>query len=448
MSEIDGSRLGLIWIAPFAGLLLSIAIAPLLPARFWERHYAVVSLFWAALAAIALAAAAGVDATTGAMLHTLALDYLPFIVLLTTLYTVAGGVRLTGTIRGTPGVNTLLLLIGTSLASVMGTTGAAMLVVRPLIRANRRRRHKTHVFVFFIFLVANIGGALSPLGDPPLLIGFLQGVPFFWPTVHLFSITVLSVAALLGIFYVLDHHFHRRGWHDDTDAIEEIERLGIEGKVNLPLLAAVPAVVFAMGALRGVAPAIEWHHLHVDASTIAGCLALIAIAAASLRLTRPGVRHANDFSWHPMAEVAAVFAAIFVTIVPVLAMLRAGREGALAPLLAIVEPEGKPIDAAYFWMTGALSSVLDNAPTYLVFFNLAGGDPAALTGPLWRTLAAISAGAVMMGANTYIGNAPNFMVKAICEERGIEMPSFFGYIGWALIFLMPLYFVLTLIFFR
>jgi len=448
MSEIDGSRLGLIWIAPFAGLLLSVALAPLMPAGFWHRHFATVSLLWAAIAVVGLALAAGFGPMAGAMLHTLALDYLPFIILLTTLYTVAGGIRLTGTIRGTPGVNTLLLLIGTSLASVMGTTGAAMLLVRPLIRANRRRRHNTHVFVFFIFLVANIGGSLSPLGDPPLLIGFLQGVPFFWPTVHLFTITVVSVAALLGIFYLLDRRLHRRGWHDDTDAIEEIERLGVEGRVNLPLLAAVPAIVFAMGSLRGVMPAIEWHHLHIDGSTVAGCTAMIAVAAASLRLTRPGVRSANDFSWHPMAEVAAVFAAIFVTIVPVLAMLRAGREGALAPLLATVEHEGKPIDAAYFWLTGILSSVLDNAPTYLVFFNLAGGDPAVLTGPLWRTLAAISAGAVLMGANTYIGNAPNFMVKAICEERGIEMPSFFGYIGWALVFLAPLYVVLTLIFFR
>jgi Na+/H+ antiporter NhaD/arsenite permease-like protein len=447
MAELNGGSLGLIWIAPFAGLLLSIATAPLFPAHFWHRHFGTVSLFWAAVAVIPLAVAFGGEPVAGAMVHTLVLDYLPFIILLTTLYTVAGGIRLTGTIRGTPGVNALLLLIGSAAASIMGTTGAAMLLVRPLIRANRRRRHNAHVFVFFIFLVANIGGGLTPLGDPPLLIGFLQGVPFFWPTIHLLLPTLFSVAVLLTVFYLLDRHFHRAGWHDDTDAIEEIERLGIDGKINLPLLAAVPVIVFAMGAARGVTPVYEVWDLHVESSTAFGCLALIAVTLASLWLTRRATRHANEYSWHPMAEVAAVFAAIFITIVPVIAMLRAGQHGVLAPLLSLVAPAGRPIDAAYFWLTGGLSSVLDNAPTYLVFFNVAGGDPAVLTGPMSRTLVAISAGAVMMGANTYIGNAPNFMVKAICEERRIAMPSFFGYIGWSLLFLFPLYGVLTLIFF-
>jgi Na+/H+ antiporter NhaD/arsenite permease-like protein len=259
---------------------------------------------------------------------------------------------------------------------------------------------------------------------------------------------VFSVAVLLGVFYALDRYYHGRGWHDEVDPIEEIERLGVDGKVNLPLLAAVPFIVFAMGAGRGFLPTLEWQHLHIEASTIVGCAALIAVAVASLRLTGRGVRPANSFSWHPMAEVAAVFAAIFITIVPALAMLRAGQQGAMAPLLGLVAPEGKPIDAIYFWITGILSSVLDNAPTYLVFFNLAGGDAATLTGPLARTLAAISLGAVLMGANTYIGNAPNFMVKAICEESRIAMPSFFGFMAWAAIFLFPLYLMLTLIFFR
>jgi Na+/H+ antiporter NhaD/arsenite permease-like protein len=295
--------------------------------------------------------------------------------------------------------------------------------------------------------VANIGGALTPLGDPPLLIGFLQGVPFFWPTIHLLLPTVLSITILLAVFYVLDRHMHRRGWHDEHDAIAEIERLGIEGKVNIPLLAMIPVIVFAMGAARGFGPVLH-PHFPIDLATLLGNVALLVVAAASWRLTSSATRSANHYSWRPMAEVAAIFAAIFLTIVPALIILRAGSRGALAPLVALVAPHGKPVDAAYFWLTGTLSSFLDNAPTYLIFFNLAGGDPVQLTGPMVRTLVAISAGAVLMGANTYVGNAPNFMVKAVCQERGIAMPSFFGYMGWAAILLMPIYLLLTVIFFR
>jgi Na+/H+ antiporter NhaD/arsenite permease-like protein len=448
MPEIDGATLSLVWIIPFAGLLLSIAVAPALGAHFWHRHFPTVSLLWALAFVLPFAAAHGLAPAAGAVLHALLIDYLPFIILLTTLYIVAGGVRLTGTIRGTPAVNTLLMALGSGAASIMGTTGAAMLFLRPLIRANRRRRHNVHVFVFFIFLVGNIGGSLSPLGDPPLLIGFLEGVPFFWPAVHLFPPMLLSISVLLSLFYVLDRNFHRQGWHDETDAIQEVERLGIEGKLNILLLALVPGIVFLMGESRQDAPVIEWHYLHIEVATLVGSLAMLVVAGLSLWLTRPAIRRANEFSWRPISEVGAVFAAIFITMIPALAILHAGPHGALASLVTLVAPHGKPIDAMYFWLTGVLSSLLDNAPTYLVFFNLAGGDPVLLTGPLSRTLLAISAGAVLMGANTYIGNAPNFMVKAVCEERGIAMPSFLGYIGWAAMVLLPLYGLLTLVFFR
>ena len=429
------------WIAPFVGLLLSLAILPVARPVFWHRHYGKVSAFWALAFALPFGACYGVRPALDAVLHTLLRDYLPFAILLGALFTVAGGIRLTGTIRGTPGVNTLMLLIGTAAASVMGTTGAAMLVVRPLIRANRLRRHSTHVFVFFIFLVANIGGALTPLGDPPLLIGFLQGVPFFWPTRHLFLPMTVSVVLLLAVFYALDRHFHRRGWTEDPDPLAEIERLGVDGKVNLPLLALIPLIVLLSGEARSRALP-EW------LIEIAPNLALVVIAALSLRLTRPGVRRANAFGWGPIVEVALVFAAIFVTVIPALAILRAGQAGALAPLAALVSRPGPGVATIYFWLTGGLSSLLDNAPTYLVFYNLAGGDPAALTGADAGVLTAISAGAVFMGANTYIGNAPNFMVRSICEERGIRMPSFFGYTGWACVVLLPLYGLLNLLFFR
>lgn len=445
---IDGSTLGLVWLVPFVGMLLSVALVPLLLPHIWHRHFKTIAAFWSVVFAAPFLALNDFDAASGALVHTIALDYVPFIILLTALFTVAGGIRLTGTIRGTPGVNTLLLAIGSGLASIMGTTGAAMLIVRPLIRANRRRRHKTHVFIFLIFLVANIGGALTPLGDPPLLIGFLQGVPFFWPTVHLFQPMLFLAVILLGIFYAVDHHLHRRGYIEEPSALEEIERLGIDGKQNLPLLALIPLVVLIMGSTRDLVPSLEFHHLSIDLASLLGNLALVAITVASLRLTSRATHRANEFSWFPMVEVGWVFAAIFITVVPALTILRTGEHGALAPVVELVAPHGKPVDAIYFWVTGGLSSLLDNAPTYLISFNLAGGNATALTGPLASTLAAISAGAVFMGANSYIGNAPNFMVKAVCEHQGIAMPSFFGYMAWAAVVLLPLFVAVTLIFFR
>jgi Na+/H+ antiporter NhaD/arsenite permease-like protein len=381
------------------------------------------------------------------VLHTFLLEYLPFIILLTTLYTVAGGVRLTGTIRGTPGTNTMMLGIGAGVASLMGTTGAAMLLIRPMIRANRKRRHNVHVFVFFIFLVANIGGSLTPLGDPPLFLGFLKGVPFFWPTVHIFLPMLVCSAVLLFLFFVLDTWLHRRSPRGEPDPIEEIEKLGIDGKANILLLAAIVAVVLMSGIWQPNS-GLTIYHVTTGWQQIVANLLLLGITALSLRLTTAENRRANEFTWGAMAEVAKLFAAIFATIIPAIAILRAGENGALAPVFALITQNGKPVDAMYFWLAGGLSSFLDNAPTYLVFFNAAGGDPKLLTGDLWRTLAAISAGAVFMGANTYIGNAPNFMVKAICEERGIKMPSFFGYMAWSCGILIPLFLLITAMFFR
>ena len=434
-SPVAGGALGLVWVLPFAGMLLSLALLPGLASAFWHKHYIAVAAFWAAAFAAPFAIVFGARPAVAVLAQSLLIDFLPFIILLSTLYVVAGGIRLTGTIHGTPAVNTLLLLIGTILANVMGTTGAAMLTLRPLIRANRRRRRNAHVFVFFIFLVANIGGALTPLGNPPLLIGFLNGVPFLWPTLHLLLPTVIGVAILLAAFYALDRHFHRR--HGvEPGAIEEIERLGIDGKRNLPLMALIPAIVFTTGVLRAWAPIL---------ALAAGSLALVGIAGASLRLTRPATHRANEFSAAPMIEVAAVFAAIFATVAPALAIVRAGPNGALAPMIPLIT--GRWADAGYFWLTGILSSLLDSAPAFLVFLNFAGGDAAVLAGPAAHTLVAISAGAVFMGAATYVGNAPNLMVKAICEERGIRMPGFLPYMGWAAVVLLPLYLLLTMIFF-
>ena len=437
--------MSLVWALPFAGILASIALAPLLAPAAWSRHYGKIAAFWTAAFALPFAAMHGIGAALHELLHAALLEYLPFVLLLGALYIVAGGVRLTGTLRGTPAVNTLLLLFGTLAASVAGTTGAAMLLVRPLVRANRRRRHKRHVFVFLILLVANIGGALSPLGDPPLFLGFLQGVPFFWPTRHLVLPMMFTSAVLLALFHALDSWHHRRAPYPDPSPLAEVEKLRVEGKANLALLAAILAVIAASGAWQP-APELVVLGVVVPLPQLVADLLLAAIGLLSLRLTEARIRDLNEFEWHPMEEVAILFAAIFVTIIPVLAMLRAGEAGPAAALLPLLNPGGMPNDRAYFWATGLLSAVLDNAPTYLLFFSSAGGDVATLTGPLASTLLAISAGAVFFGALTYIGNAPNFIVKSIAESAGIKMPGFFAYIAWSAALLLPIFAAVTVLF--
>lgn len=440
-----GRGLSLAWILPFAGLLLSIALAPLLAQRAWHAHYGKIAAFWAFAFLLPFAALYGPAAALGAVLHAIVLEYLPFIALLGALYTVAGGVRLTGTLRGTPGVNTLLLLGGTLAASVTGTTGAAMLLVRPLVRANRRRRHKRHVFVFLIFLVGNIGGALSPLGDPPLFLGFLHGVPFFWPTRHLLAPTAVTSAILLALFYCLDSFHHRRAPGHDPSAFAEVEKLGIQGKLNLLLLPAILAIVLLSGVWQpGNSIAVFGVPLAVQ--ELVAIPLLVGVSLLSLHLTSPAIRHENEFTWAAMLEVAILFAAIFLTMTPVLETLRAGAAGNAAALVSLLNPGGVPNDRAYFWATGLFSAVLDNAPTYLIFFNSAGGEAENLIGPLASTLLAISAGSVYFGALTYIGNAPNFMVKAIAESSGVKMPGFLGYIAWAAATLLPVYLVITWLF--
>jgi Na+/H+ antiporter NhaD/arsenite permease-like protein len=429
-----GATLGVVWTLPFAGLLLSIAVAPLLAPGLWHRHYGKIAAFWGAAFALPFAAVYGAPVAARALLAAFLHDYLPFVVLLGALYTVAGGVRLTGTLRGTPAVNSLLLLGGTVLASVVGTTGAAMLLVRPLIRANRRRRHVAHVFVFFIILVGNIGGALSPLGDPPLFLGFLQGVPFFWPTVHLAAPMGFVAAILLAVFYAIDRHYHRAASAGEPSPLDEIEKIGVAGKRNLVLLFAVTAIVMGSGVWK---PGIALTVLDValEGQQLAAVVLLLAVAALSLRITAPAIHRANEFTWAAMREVAILFAAIFATIIPAILILHA-QATASAGLS----------DRSYFWATGILSAFLDNAPTYLLFFNLAGGDAAILAGPLAQTLLAISAGAVFFGALSYIGNAPNLMTKTIVEHAGVKMPGFFGYMAWAALLLLPLFAAVTVVF--
>lgn len=451
-ADVNGAELSLLWGVPFAGILLSIAIAPLLVPKLWHDHYGKIAAAWALALLVPFGIAFGTEAAIASVNHAALAEYIPFIALIAALYVVAGGICIRGNLHGTPKLNTGLIALGTALASIMGTTGAAMLLIRPLLRANEARRHRAHVVVFFIFLVANAGGALTPLGDPPLFLGFLQGVDFFWTTHHLWRQTLTMWVLLLAIFFVIDSYFHRTGKEElpnITDATpDDAGPLRFEGNVNFVLLAGILGLVLMSGLWK---PGIVFYVMGTEVllQNVVRDIGLVAIALLSLWLTPASARAGNEFNWEPILEVAKLFAGIFITIGPVIAMLKAGVDGPFAGIVHLVnDSAGQPNNAMYFWATGLLSSFLDNAPTYLVFFNTAGGDASMLMSEGASTLAAISAAAVFMGANTYIGNAPNLMVKAIAESRGLQMPSFFGYMLWSVCILLPIFVLMTFVFFR
>ena len=403
-------------VLPFVAMLLAIAACPLTVPHWWEsnRNKVVVS----ALLGLPVLAVYGAR-HPAALLHT-AVDYVSFIVLLAGLFVIAGGILLRGDLVATPATNTAFLAVGGLLASFVGTTGASMLLVRALLQTNRERTRVKHTVVFFIFIVSNVGGMLTPLGDPPLFLGYLEGVPFTW-TFRLLPHWGLMLVALLATFFVYDSVQFAR---EPLDAIRrdraQIEPLRVRGTLNVAWLA---GVVLAVALLHA-----PWREI-----------VIVLLAVVSLRLTPGRIRHDNGFSAGPMIEVAVLFAGIFLTMIPVLDLLRLrGDElGVRAPW-------------QFFWASGLLSSFLDNAPTYLAFLALGQGLhlPADVVGVPASILAATSVGSVAMGANTYIGNAPNFMVKAIAEEAGVTMPGFFGYMLYSGTILLPLFVVVTFAFFR
>ena len=447
-ATLDGSQLSVLWAVPFAGILLSIAIWPLAGPHFWHHHFGKIAAAWALAFLVPFALVFGAGTAMAGLVHALLAEYIPFILLLTALFTVSGGIYIRGNLHGTPLLNTGILLVGGLLASFMGTTGASMLLIRPLIRANDNRPSCAHVVVFFIFIVSNIGGSLTPLGDPPLFLGFLKGVSFFWTVGHILPDTAFLMVTLLALFYVLDSYLYKKQGVTRADPTPDTTRFGFDGSINFALLAVVVALVLMSGVWK---PGIEFDIMgtHIGLPGLVRDVGLVVVTFVSLAITPKAVHESNQFGWAPMQEVAKLFAGIFLTIIPVIAMLQAGVNGPFGAVVrAVTNADGTPNPAAYFWATGLLSSFLDNAPTYLVFFNTAGGDPVQLMGPLASTLAAISAGAVFMGANTYIGNAPNLMVKAIAEDRGVKMPSFFGYMAWSFGILVPLFVIVTFLFFR
>jgi Na+/H+ antiporter NhaD/arsenite permease-like protein len=443
---ISGAGMSLLWVLPFAGLLLCIATGPLFFPHVWEHHYGKFSAFWAACVIVPLYLFFDAGSATAALSFAMLKEYLPFIVLLFALFTAAGGILVKGDIQGTPMVNTAILAIGTILASFVGTTGASMILIRPIIRANADRASNVHVVVFFIFLVSNCGGALTPLGDPPLFVGFLKGVEFFWTTTHLLTETIIVCGILLALFFVLDTVLFNRE-KKRLARKPPVEKVGLAGWSMFGFIGVVVAAILLRAEWQS---SVVFHVLGIDLplQDLVSMAIMLAAAYASLIFSNKAYREANGFNWGPILEVAKLFAGIFVCIVPVLAILAAGKQSAAAPLVALVSnADGTPNNVMFFWLTGLLSSFLDNAPTYLVFFELAGGDPQALMTKLAITLAAISTGAVYMGANTYIGNAPNFMVYAIAKDMGVKMPSFFGYMVWSGLILIPIFILVTFLFF-
>jgi len=444
-----GKELPLWTVLPFAGILLSIALFPLVAPHFWHQHFPKISAMWALIFAVPfLFVYKGIAVYE--ILHIYIIDYIPFIILLWALFTISGGIFIRGTMKGNPAINTLLILIGTFLASWIGTTGAAMLMIRPILRSNSWRKHKVHTIVFFIFLVANIGGSLTPLGDPPLFLGFLHSVPFFWTLKYMMQFMGFAVALIIIIYFIIDSYYYAKEDKSQVTSGEK-EPIKIEGAHNLLFLVGVMAGVIFSGVFKLGSVDILGVHQTIQNLVKDGFLILMGIL--SLVFTKQAIRKDNEFSWFPIQEVAYLFAGIFMTIIPALAILKAGEHGAMAALIrSVKEP------AHYFWVTGILSGFLDNAPTYLTFFNTALGsfysgmpEPQAVHNLIANKniyLEAIAVGAVFFGALTYIGNAPNFMVKSIAEEAGIPMPTFFGYMfKYSIPILVPIFILITLIFF-
>ena len=450
-SGFNAAELSLVWGLPFALILLSIATGPLLFAHTWHHHFGKITAGWTLLFLIPFTLVFGFSESVHLIAHAMVGEYIPFILLLLALYTISGGILVWGNLHGSPKLNTALLAIGTLLAPIMGTTGAAMLMIRPLLKANDNRKHNVHVVIFFIFLVANIGGGLTPLGDPPLFLGFLKGVDFLWTVEHMLAPVLISAVVLLTIFYIIDsRYFAKEGELLPRDPSPDSEEgIKLFGKWNFVLLLCVIGAVLLSGMWKPQHPGFDILGTNYPLPNLVRDAILLVLTVVSLIITPKPVRAGNEFNFDPIAEVAKLFAGIFITISPVLAMLQAGEKGAFAGIISLVhDSAGQPINTMYFWISGMLSAFLDNAPTYLVFFNMAGGDPHELMrGDLFHTLLAVSMGSVFMGALSYIGNAPNFMVKAIAEQRKVPMPSFFGYMAWSFGILIPLFLLHTLIFF-
>lgn len=448
---LDGAKLSALWALPFLGIILSIAIIPLLAPNLWSKHYGKISALWTIIILVGVGVVQGIGVSLHNLTQVMFEQFLPFISLLLALFTITGGIKLRGSLAGTPKFNTIMLAIGGLMSSWLGTTGAAVLFIRPLIKANEHRHNKMHTILFFIFIVGNIGGSLTPVGNPPLLMGYISHIPFFWTLTHLFAPTILISAILLLLYYGIDSYYFRK----QKSHMHEVDmtKLGVDGIANiLLLLLTIGAVVISSNDM-GIA--FTLFGVEVNTSEIVELVMLGLLTWASIKFTPAKIREYNKFTWHPILEVGKIFICIFIAMSPLVAILRAGESGAMGGLIAsLTDAGGNPANGVYYWAAGILSAFLDSAPAYLVFFNVAASpaDSMHLLPHIYMaeyipsTLLAITMGASFMGALSYIGNAPNMMVKAIAEENGIKMPSFVGYMAWSFGILIPLFILIQWLF--
>ncbi len=452
-NTLNGAVLSPVWSLPFLGMILSIALFPLILPNFWSKHYGKVSLAWSGIVLIGLAISQGVGISLMTFITVIIDQFFPFIFLILSLFTVTGGIGLEGEHEGSPIINLLFLTFGAILSSWLGTTGASVLFIRPLIHANSWRKYKVHTIIFFIFIVGNIAGSLTPIGNPPLLMGFISKVPFFWPMTKLFGPTIFTTGLLLIIYFFIELHYYNK--ETEKPVKNNNSKLKLTGGWNLLLLIIIVIAVVLSSYDFGTA--FKFFHIPVPLSEITEIIILITVTLISIKITAKEVRIRNNFTWHPIIEVGKLFAAIFICMAPLIAMLRAGIDGPLSFIInSLSNKNGEPLNGMYYWLSGGLSAFLDSAPAYLTFFNTAAAPATGLnlaphlfmTQVIPKTLIAITAGASFMGAITYIGNAPNMMIKFIAEENNIKMPSFFGYMLWSLIILVPIFVIVQFVFIK
>ncbi len=433
----------LLWLIPFGGFLASLAFIPIFASKFWHQRFGIILGGWIASFIIPLVFQTGFFSTLSILAYTLLHHYVPFMALITVLYTIGGGIHISMKGKASPLINASILGFGAMLANLIGTMGASMLLIRPIIALNRYRHYRSHIIIFFIFLVANIGGVLTPLGDPPLFIGFLNGVDFFWTTTHLIYPFLMVGCAILVVFWAIDHYYF---YHDpsvlDPDHLQGEAKITVKGQQNFLFLSGAIFIVI-MESMITQKPHVTLAGLSINLAALIRDATLFFIAIASWKFTPSTVHEANRFTWAPLEEVAMVFLGIFITVIPVLGMLKAGEAGPLGSLILMANPHNIPDVNLYFWLTGLFSAFLDNAPTYLIFFNMAGGNPVSLMTEYAPILEAISLGAVFLGAMTYIGNAPNFVIRSIAIQSHIKMPGFLAYILWSSCILLPIFLIFS-----
>jgi Na+/H+ antiporter NhaD/arsenite permease-like protein len=427
-----------LWACPFLGIIFSVSFLPLLCSGFWNRYASRVLLFWPIVYLLLVVHQFGPNKAIFAVFDSITADYIPFIVLIASLYIVSGGIFIDFPQKCSAFFNTLVLFFGSLIAGWIGTTGAAVLLIRPLLRANEERKYKTHLVVFFIFLVANIGGGSSPLGDPPLFIGFLNGIDFFWFIKNLYPFLIGAIIALCLLFFIIDFALLKI---DRAAILEETKRpiVIFQGMENLIVVELIVLTVILCNFKGGFSLGGEKFHY----SSVLRNILLAIITWVSLKITPHEIRQKNCFSFAPIREVSELFIGVFITIAPIIYILQQGKNGAFRCIFEWIAPNGEVLANRCFWASGLLSSILDNAPTFLVFFHLTSGDANALMSAKANVLTAFSISVVFMGALTYIGNAPNLMVKSISEGYGVKVPSFLGYLLWSCAILLPIFLIIS-----